>query len=100
MAQRHRCDRCNVTMPPHAHYVVRIDVFADPSMPELSGEDLEEMDFDETFRKLLEQMKQMSEQELQDQVHRRFEFTLCPRCQREYLVNPLGRPRAEGPATN
>src|SRR3982751_5221483 len=95
MAQRVRCDWCNTLTPPHAHYVVRIDVFADPSMPEMSAEDLEETDFDETFRKLIEQMKHMSPQELEDQVHKRFEFKLCPRCQREYLANPLGKPRGD-----
>jgi hypothetical protein len=100
MPQRFRCDRCQTSIPPHAHYIVRIDVFADPSMPELCADDLEEMDFDETFRKLIEQMKHMSEQELQDQVHRRFEFTLCPKCQREYLGNPLGRRGAQGPTVN
>ncbi|HEY7087559.1 MAG TPA: hypothetical protein VH518_05675 [Tepidisphaeraceae bacterium] len=95
MPQRVRCDRCNALIPPHAHYIVRIDVFADPTLPEMSSEDLEEADFDETFRKLIEQMKHLSEKELQDQVHRRMEFKLCPKCQREYLANPLGRaPRA------
>jgi hypothetical protein len=100
MAQRVRCDQCNRLIPPHAHYVVRIDVFADPTMPQMSTEELEEMDSDETFRKLIEQMKLMTEEELQDQVHRRFEFKLCPKCQREFLVNPLGKPRAPGPTSN
>jgi hypothetical protein len=100
MPQRVRCDRCNALIPPHAHYVVRIDVFADPSLPEMSSEDLEEMDFDETFRKLLDQMKHMTAQELEEQVHRRLEFKLCPKCQREYLLNPLGKPRRAADSRN
>jgi hypothetical protein len=89
MPPRVRCDLCDMLVPPHAHYVVRIDVFADPSMPELSREELEEMDFDQTFRRLIEQMKHMSPQELQDQVHRRFEYKICPSCQRRYIKDPL-----------
>lgn len=100
MPKRARCDRCNVLIPPHAHYVVRIDVFADPSMPEIDTGELEEMDFDETFRRLIEQMKQMSEQELQDQVHKRVEYRLCPRCQRAFLANPLGKPRRQRESHN
>ncbi|WP_428938749.1 hypothetical protein [Fontivita pretiosa] len=100
MPERVTCDLCQRLLPLHACYVVRIDVFADPSMPELSMQDLEEMDFDQTFRQLMEQMKDMSAQELQDQVHRRFEYRLCPICQREYLSNPLGRPRARPASRN
>ena len=87
MPARVLCDLCDRPVPPHAHYVVRIDVFADPSMPQLSGEDLQEMDFDKTFAELIEQMKHMSAEELQDQVHRRFEYRLCPACQRRLLAS-------------
>lgn len=93
MSTRVRCDLCESTVAPHAHYVLRMQIFADPSMPNLSAEDLEETDFDDTFRKLIEQMKHMSPRELQDQVYKQFEFKLCPRCQREFLINPLGKPR-------
>ena len=91
--ERILCDICGVRVEPHAHYVVRIDVFADPSMPQLSGEDLEEMDFDKAFAELIEQMKRLSPDDLQDQVHRRFEYRLCPACQRRVLANPMGKPR-------
>jgi translation initiation factor IF-2 len=95
MAQRIRCDICNASIPPHAHYVVRMDVFADPSLPELTSQELEEIDFDDTFTKLIEQMKHMTPQELEEQVHKRFEFRICPKCQREFLANPLGLPRVK-----
>lgn len=87
------CDLCGRRVPPHEHYVVRIDVFADPSMPPIHTEDLEEVDFPNATAALLEQMKQMSTDELQDTVHRRFEYRLCHACQREYLADPLRRPR-------
>jgi hypothetical protein len=89
------CALCGKPIPPNAHYIVRIDVFADPSMPEMTSEQLAQMDADSEIENLLDQMKSMSEQELQDQVHRRFEFTLCRACQREFLVNPLGKPRRQ-----
>ena len=46
-----------------------------------------------SLAELMEQMKDMSADELQDQVHRRFEFKLCRPCQMRFLVNPLGKPR-------
>lgn len=93
MAERVQCELCGVAVPPHAHFVVRIDVFADPSLPEMTTEELEEMDADQTFRDLIEQMKHMSADELQDAVHRRFEYKLCPACHKKFLANPLGKPR-------
>ena len=93
MPDREICDLCDRLIQRHASYVVRMDVFADPSVPALSTEELEDTDFDETLDKLLADMKHMTVEELQDGVHRRFEFRLCPACHRRFLVNPLGKPR-------
>ena len=93
MPKRVRCDLCNILVPQHAHYELRIEVVADPSMPEIDKEDLEEMDFDQTFQKLIAQMEHMTAQEAEDQVYKRMEFKLCPQCQREFIANPLGKPR-------
>jgi hypothetical protein len=82
-------------IPPHAHYIVRIDVFADPEMPAATSEEMEEADYQAAMKELVEQMKNMSADELQDQVHRRFEFKLCRACQMRFLVNPLGKPRTQ-----
>src|SRR4051812_43595140 len=79
------CDLCGQSIPPHAHYIVRIDVFADPTLPAMSTEELEMMEMDETLTKLMEEMKKLSADELQDQVHRRFEYKLCRACQRNFL---------------
>jgi hypothetical protein len=87
------CDLCGSRVPPSGFYVVRIDVYADPSVPPMSTEELEETDFDQTFQQLLDQMKGMSADDLQDDVHRRFEYRLCRPCQRKFLANPLGMPR-------
>src|SRR4051812_23328072 len=93
MTQRVTCDLCGTVVPGHGHYVVRIDVFADPSMPSATSEELEERDFQTELAALLEEMKDLSADDLQDQVHRRFEFKLCRACQIRFLVNPLGKPR-------
>src|SRR5438270_8954793 len=42
MPERVICDICGHTVPPHAHYIVKIEVYADPSLPALDSNDLEE----------------------------------------------------------
>jgi hypothetical protein len=94
------CALCGRTLAAHASYVVRIDVFADPSLPPMTAEQLAAADVDQTLREVIEQTKHLSADDLQDQVHRRFEYRLCPRCQPHYLANPLGRPREARVGTN
>jgi len=94
------CDLCGKTLEAHNHYVVRIDVFADPSMPAMSMTELEGLDFDAVIDQLLEQMKDVTAEQLQDQVHRRFEMRICPACQPEFLANPLGKPRRSAAGDN
>ena len=98
--ERHICDLCGAAIPPHAHYVVRIEVFADPSVPAMSTADIEEMDFETTSQDLLQQMSQMTADDLQDQVHRRFDYRICRPCQAKFLANPLGKPRVRSAAGN
>lgn len=100
MAERVICDLCGCRVPPHSHYIVRIDVYADPTVPPIDTDELEEKDFDRTFADLMEQMKHLSAEELQDQVHRRFEYKLCRPCQAKFLANPLGQPRERSPGSN
>jgi hypothetical protein len=93
MGSESNCDLCGRQIPAHAHYVVRIDVFADPELPEMSAEEVAKLDIDTELKRLLEEMEGMSEEELQDQVHRRFEYRVCRSCQLKFLANPLGKPR-------
>ena len=93
MEERVGCELCGREVEVHESYVVRIDVFADPSVPPTTAEELAGADFDQQVADLLEQMKGMSADDLQDDVHRRFEYRLCRPCQRRFLVNPLGVPR-------
>jgi hypothetical protein len=93
MEEQVDCELCGRTVDVQESYVVRIDVFADPSVPPLSTEELAAIDFDQTVADLMDQMKHLSADDLQDDVHRRFEYRLCRPCQRRFLANPLGKPR-------
>ena len=90
------CELCAATLPAHASYVVRIDVFADPSVPPITADELDEADPAQTMADLIEQLKDADPEALQDQVHRRFEYRICRPCQFRFLANPLGRPREAG----
>ena len=72
-------------------YVVDIRVYAAYDAMDLTAEDLKK-DRREEIKRLIEQMKDMDPQELEDQVHKEFRFHLCPACQRQYLRDPLPRP--------
>ena len=100
MSDRVTCDLCGRDVDVHASYVVRMDVFADPSVPPMTTEEIQSADFGQALDDLVEQMQGMTADDLQDTVHRRFEFRLCPACQRRFLANPLGKPRAERVGTN
>jgi hypothetical protein len=93
MSERVICELCGAALPTLDSYIVRIDVFAEPSIPAVSTEDLEESAPGEKIADLIEQMKHLSAEDAQDQVHRRFEYRLCAPCQRRFLANPLGKPR-------
>ena len=87
------CELCGREVAVHESYVVRIDVFADPSVPPTTAAELHSTDFDAAAADLIEQMKHLTADDLHDDVHRRFEYRLCRPCQRKFLTNPLGRPR-------
>jgi hypothetical protein len=89
-----RCDSCGRPIAPHGHYVVRVEVFADPSTPPLNTDALGSApDAELSMAQLMSQLQETSADELQDQVHRRFEFAICTACQPKFLANPLGLPR-------
>lgn len=93
MTQQVRCALCDRALPVHASYVVRIDVFADPTLPPMSSDDLSTFDFEKALDQIAKEAAGMTADDLQDSVHRRFEYRLCARCQRRFLANPLGMPR-------
>ena len=83
------CHRCGDTLTPGAgsFYVVRIEAFADPTPPTFTEGDMF-CDTDEAIADLLEEMKDMTEQELMDQVHRRMTIHLCRACYRDWIEDP------------
>ena len=93
MPDRVVCAICGAVLHTPDSYVVRVDVYADPSLPGVTSDELEEMDGDAKLADLLKQMEGMSADDLQDQVHRRFEYRVCAACQRGVIANPLGLPR-------
>jgi len=87
------CDGCggNLLVDEDVRYIVKIEVFAAYDPLEITREDIARAGKDEMAR-LIESMGKMDPAELEDQVYRRFQFDLCPRCQREYLRKPLALP--------
>jgi hypothetical protein len=94
------CELCGRVVDVAESYVVRIDVFADPSVPPVTAEQLQAQGASATIAELMEQMKHLSADDLQDDVHRRFEYRLCRPCQRRFLANPMGKPREVRAGTN
>jgi len=86
------CDLCGKTLllDEDVRYTVIIEVFAAYDPLELTEEDLQK-DYRKELRALVERMKTLDPEKAQDGVYRRFEFQLCPRCQKEYLRDPLRR---------
>ena len=70
-------------------YVVRIEAVADPTPPAFSEEDMQH-DPRAEIERLIEQMRNVSKQELLDQVYRRLVVYLCGPCYRQWIENPVG----------
>jgi len=85
------CNRCARELHPGRgnFYVIRIEAVADPSPPEFTEEDLQRNAGAEIAR-LIEQMRDLSEQELMDQVYRRLILYLCRPCYEHWIENPTG----------
>lgn len=94
------CELCGRDTDFFSSYIVRIDVFAEPTLPPLSTEDPEALDLDQTLAQVSEQIKGLTADDLQDSVHRRFEYRLCQACHKSFLANPMGKPRRTAPGPN
>jgi hypothetical protein len=72
------CNRCAKTIHPGRgdYYLVRIEAIADPAPPGFTQEDLA-IDFDQEFKKLVEQTRQLTARQAMDQVYRRVVLNLC-----------------------
>jgi hypothetical protein len=84
------CARCGAELTPGKgdFYVVRIEAMADPTPPSFSAEDLGR-DPRAEIERLIDQMRDLSEQELMDQVYRRLFLHLCGPCYRRWIEDPV-----------
>ena len=99
MAHGLHCDRCDRTLllDESVRYEVRVIVQAAYDPMEITREDLARANA-EDWQALLAELEGLSADEAQDQVYRELRFDLCPRCQREYLRDPLGTGRPIPPS--
>ena len=84
------CDLCGkgLLIEEDVRYEVVIEVLCAYDPLEITHSDLARDRRDE-IKKLIEKLKDADPQEIADQVYKRFDFDLCPVCQREYIKNPL-----------
>ena len=87
------CHHCGTLLTPGAgnFYIVRIEAMADPSPP-LDDPAISPADFAAEWEQLLSVMREMSEQELMDQVYRRVMLHLCSTCYGRWIENPTDSP--------
>src|SRR5512136_1288887 len=84
------CARCHAILMAGKgdFYVVRIESVADPTPPDFSEDDLKR-DPKAEIQRLIEQMRELSEQELMDQVYRKLLLYLCGPCYRRWIEDPV-----------
>ena len=95
------CSLCGKTLmlEEDVRYVVQIRVFAAADPLEFGPQELRK-DWRPELERLVRRMEKMNAEELEAQVFKEFRFFLCPRCQRDYIRDPLagirGRPPEPG----
>jgi hypothetical protein len=91
----HLCDRCGQPMEKgQLRYTVKIQVFAAYDELEISGKDLLK-DHRKEIERLIEQTRNLTEEELMREVYVEMQFDLCRACQGEYLKQPIPQPASE-----
>jgi hypothetical protein len=83
------CHRCGALYVPGEplFYLVKIEAYPLPELPPLTLEDLLR-DFDDEMAQILEEAKDLSSQEMMDQVYRRLIIYLCPGCYGQWIEDP------------
>jgi len=76
------CESCGKTIEDSdLAYRMKIELFADPSPPVFTKEDLE-ADSEAEMNALIEKMADLDPREAEDEVYESYLFTLCARCRR------------------
>ena len=74
------CENCGRTIAEEElAFRLRIEMFADPSLPDLSEEYMK-CNFDEELQKLYSEIESMDPDEAQDEVFESYLFTVCTLC--------------------
>ncbi len=84
------CDRCSTQLVAGKgdFLVVKIEAVADPSPPVIDADATESWSPRE-FEQLVETAREMSGQELLDQVYRRMTLFLCRPCYNRWIEDPV-----------
>lgn len=85
------CHHCGAILTPGegSLYIVKIEAFADPTPPTVSRDE-PLADITAEIDQLIEHMRDMSAQELMDQVYRRLTLFLCWPCYQRWIEAPTG----------
>lgn len=88
---KYLCDICGKELADNdLIYDVKIEVKAKYKEIEISLRDLLS-DHTKEIKELVEKMKGLTPEKLQDDVYKSFSFHLCYECQQRYIKHPLGR---------
>jgi len=85
------CQKCGALLTPGRgdFYIVKVEAYAEDSPPVITLEDLQK-DHAEEMEKIVKGLKDVSPQEMMDQVHRHMTFCLCTPCYKLWIENPTG----------
>ncbi len=88
------CDACEepLLVEGNVRYVTKVEVYAAYDPLEITEEDLEQAN-KETWKKLMEELRDADPEELESQIHVSFQYDLCPKCRRRYVRDPLASAR-------
>jgi hypothetical protein len=88
------CHRCGAILTPGDgnFYVVRIEALADPSPPRDDPAD-SAADLAAEWEQIVDVVRELSAQELMDQVYRRVMLHLCNNCYRRWIEDPTASPK-------
>ena len=83
------CHRCGRTLTPGAGnwYVVNIEAFADPSPPRMD-EKMTSKEIEIEIEDIISSIRNMSERQLMEQVHRKLTVHLCRLCYEDWIEDP------------
>jgi hypothetical protein len=85
------CHRCGAVLTPGegSFWIVRIDAVCDPAPPRVDPDE-SMTDIAADWNRLIDEMRDLSEQELLDQVSRRITAQVCAPCFRAWIEQPFG----------